>query len=66
MTDKSYGVNRDKLVQLLTDVYGSEPWWEGLTSLDLNDRGVESLKRLNEFLPDLEEVYLYVFCQLSL
>jgi hypothetical protein len=60
MTDKSFGVNRAKLVQHLTDVYGSEPWWEGLASLDLRERGVESLDGLEEYLPDLEEVYLYV------
>ncbi|ORY32290.1 hypothetical protein BCR39DRAFT_523772 [Naematelia encephala] len=58
LTECSFGVAHDRLVQLITDVYGAEPWWEGLTSLDLHGKGVEGLQRLSEFLPALDEVWL--------
>lgn len=58
LTECSFGVTHDKLIQLITDVYGSEPYWEHLTLLDLRSKGVDSVTRLKEFLPELIEVYL--------
>lgn len=58
LTECSFGVTHDKLVQLITDVYGSEPYWDHLTLLDLRGKSVDSVTRLKEFLPELTEVYL--------
>ena len=60
LTECSFGVTHDRLVQLITDVYGSEPRWENLKSLDLRGKGANSVARLKEFLPDLDEVILCV------
>lgn len=58
LTECSFGVAHDKLVQLITDVQPFEPYWETLKSIDLRNRGVDSLTRLKEFLPALQEVLL--------
>ena len=58
LTECSFGVAHDRLVQLITDVYGSEPYWEHLKVLDLRGKGADSVARLKEFLPDLIEVNL--------
>jgi hypothetical protein len=60
LTECSFGVAHDKLVQLITDVQPFEPYWETLKSIDLRGRSVDNLARLKEFLPKLEEVLLYV------
>jgi hypothetical protein len=58
LTECSFGVAHDKLVQLITDVQPFEPYWETLKTIDLRSRSVDSLARLKEFLPKLEEVLL--------
>lgn len=58
LTECSFGVTHDKLVQLITDVQPFEPYWETLKSIDLRDRAVDNLARLKEFLPALQEVML--------
>jgi len=58
LTECSFGVAHDKLVQLITDVQPFEPYWETLKSIDLRGRSVDNLARLKEFLPKLEEVLL--------
>lgn len=58
LTECSFGVAHDKLVQVITDVYGSEPYWEHLKVLDLRGKLVDSVARLKEFLPELENVNL--------
>lgn len=58
LTECSFGVTHDKLVQLITDVQPFEPYWETLKSIDLRDRAVDNLTRLKEFLPALQEVML--------
>ena len=60
LTECSFGVAHDKLVQLITDVQPFEPYWEDLKSIDLRGRSVDNLARLKEFLPKLEEILLYV------
>lgn len=60
LTECSFGVSHDRLVKLITDVEPYEPNWEGLTSVDLSGKKAESLVRLKEFLPNLDEADLYV------
>lgn len=58
LTECSFGVAHDRLVELITDVQPFEPYWEQLRSIDLSNKGVESLARLKEFLPALDEARL--------
>ncbi|KAL7419517.1 Protein nud1 [Cryptotrichosporon argae] len=58
LTECSFGVAHDRLVQLITDVQPFEPYWEQLKTIDLSGRGVETLARLKEFLPVLDEAKL--------
>lgn len=58
LTECSFGVAHDRLVELITDVQPFEPYWEQLKTIDLSKRGVESLARLKEFLPQLDEANL--------
>lgn len=58
LTECSFGVAHDRLVELITDVQPFEPYWEQLRTIDLSNKGVESLARLKEFLPLLDEVKL--------
>ena len=60
LTECSFGVAHDKLVQVITDVYGSEPYWEGLGEIDLSGKGVEGVAKMKEFLPAVRDVRLYV------
>jgi hypothetical protein len=60
LTECSFGVAHDALVKLITDVQPFEPYWEELRSIDLRGKGVDSVARLKEFLPKLEEIKLYV------
>ncbi|OCF33354.1 hypothetical protein I316_05096 [Kwoniella heveanensis BCC8398] len=58
LTDCSFGVTHDKLVELITDVQPFEPHWEQLKSIDLKGKGADSVARLKEFLPLLDEANL--------
>ncbi|BGP01818.1 Protein nud1 [Rhodotorula toruloides] len=58
LTECSFGVSHDRLLQFITDVEPFEPDWEGLRSIDLSRKKVESVVRLKEFLPKLDEVNL--------
>lgn len=58
LTECSFGVAHDQLVHLITEVYGSEPYWDELKALDLRGKGAESVVRLKEFLPQLEHANL--------
>lgn len=58
MTECSFGVSADKLVQFITDVEPFEPDWESLHSINLAKKGVESVVRLKDFLPSLHELNL--------
>lgn len=60
LTECSFGVSHDKLLKLLTDVEPYEPYWEALKSIDLAGRQAESLVRMKEFLPSLDEANLCV------
>lgn len=60
LTECSFGVAHDRLVEVLTDVEPFEPHWEGLSTVDLSNRRLESAARLKEFLPALDALNLYV------
>ncbi|GAA6037397.1 hypothetical protein JCM8097_008549 [Rhodosporidiobolus ruineniae] len=58
LTECSFGVSHDRLLQYITDVEPFEPDWEGLRSIDLSGKKAESVVRMKEFLPSLDEVNL--------
>ncbi|KAI0823208.1 hypothetical protein BC628DRAFT_1411747 [Trametes gibbosa] len=58
LTECSFGVAHDRLVQVITDVQPFEPYWEELTSIDLSHRNLDSTARLKEFLPRLDSLLL--------
>ncbi|GAA5874446.1 hypothetical protein JCM1840_000783 [Sporobolomyces johnsonii] len=58
LTECSFGVSHDRLLQFITDVEPFEPDWEGLRSIDLSGKRAESVVRMKEFLPRLDEVNL--------
>ncbi|KAJ7695714.1 hypothetical protein B0H17DRAFT_1055320 [Mycena rosella] len=58
LTECSFGVAHDRLVEVLTDVEPFEPHWEALSTVDLSGRRLESAARLKEFLPALDALNL--------
>ncbi|KAH8696346.1 hypothetical protein BGW36DRAFT_408249 [Talaromyces proteolyticus] len=46
----------EDLVKHITDVEPTEPFWEDLRRLNLRNKGLMTLHRLNEFCPHLEEL----------
>ncbi|KAI0345679.1 hypothetical protein BDW22DRAFT_1353259 [Trametopsis cervina] len=58
LTECSFGVAHDRLVQVITDVQPFEPYWEGLSSIDLSRKELDSVARLKEFLPKLDSLML--------
>ncbi|OSX56457.1 hypothetical protein POSPLADRAFT_1160148 [Postia placenta MAD-698-R-SB12] len=58
LTECSFGVTHDRLVQVITDVEPFEPHWEDLTSVDLSKRNLDGVARLKEFLPRLDSLAL--------
>ena len=58
LTEASFGVAHDKLVQVITDVQPFEPHWEELSSIDLTNKNIDSVARLKEFLPRLHTLSL--------
>ncbi|BGP50011.1 Protein nud1 [Rhodotorula kratochvilovae] len=58
LTECSFGVSHDRLLQYITDVEPFEPDWEHLRSIDLSGKKAESVVRMKEFLPRLDEVNL--------
>jgi hypothetical protein len=54
LTECSFVVSHDRLVQVITDVEPFEPHWEKIRSIDLSKKNVESVARLKEFLPRLD------------
>ncbi|KAJ7465311.1 hypothetical protein FB451DRAFT_1340797 [Mycena latifolia] len=60
LTECSFGMAHDRLVEVLTDVEPFEPHWEGLSTVDLSNRRLESAARLKEFLPALDALNLHL------
>ncbi|KAJ6584656.1 hypothetical protein B0H19DRAFT_1105892 [Mycena capillaripes] len=73
LTECSFGVAHDRLVEVLTDVEPFEPHWDGLSTVDLSNRRLESAARLKEFLPALDALNLcygfanicFLYCRLT-
>lgn len=60
LTECSFGVAHDRLIQVITDVQPFEPYWEELNAIDLSRRRLDSVARLKEFLPKLDSLHLCV------
>ena len=60
LTECSFAVSHERLVQHITDVEPFEPDWAGLRSIDLSGKKADSVVRLKEFLPKLDELNLCV------
>lgn len=60
LTECSFGIARDKLVHVITDVHPYIPYWETLKQIDLSNKGLDSVARLKEFLPQLDVLNLWV------
>ena len=58
LTECSFGVAHDRLVQVITDVQPFEPYWENLSAIDLSRKELDSVARLKEFLPKLDSLNL--------
>ncbi|KAI0088557.1 hypothetical protein BDY19DRAFT_170976 [Irpex rosettiformis] len=58
LTECSFGVAHDRLVQVITDVQPFEPHWETLPAIDLSRKELDSVARLKEFLPKLDSLNL--------
>ncbi|CAE6421642.1 unnamed protein product [Rhizoctonia solani] len=59
LTECSFGVAHERLVELITDVHPYQPYWEPLSEIDLSKKGIESLARLKEFLPNLDRLNVH-------
>lgn len=60
LTECSFGVAHDRLLECITDVQPFEPHWEELGRIDLSGKKLDSLARLKEFMPKLEELVMFV------
>jgi protein NUD1 len=60
LTECSFGVAHNRLVEVITDVQPFLPHWEELSSVDLSGKRLESAARLKEFLPRLDALNLWV------
>lgn len=58
LTEHSFAVAHDQLVKAITDVQPFEPYWDTLEEVDLSGKGLESVARLKDFLPGLDELKL--------
>ncbi|KAF9463003.1 hypothetical protein BDZ94DRAFT_1259849 [Collybia nuda] len=58
LTECSFGVAHDRLVEVITDVQPFVPHWDELSSIDLSNKKLESVARLKEFLPRLDALSL--------
>ncbi|KAH7913431.1 hypothetical protein BJ138DRAFT_1146190 [Hygrophoropsis aurantiaca] len=58
LTEWSFGLAHDKLVQVITDMQPFEPYWEELNNIDLTRKTLDSVARLKEFLPKLDSLIL--------
>lgn len=56
LTECSFGVAHDRLLQCITDVLPFEPYWEEVANVDLSKKALDSLARLKEFMPKLENL----------
>ncbi|KAM0790169.1 hypothetical protein ACM66B_005488 [Microbotryomycetes sp. NB124-2] len=58
LTECSFGVSVERLVKQITDVEPFEPHWDTLKTIDLSNKGAESVVRMKDFLPNLDQANL--------
>lgn len=58
LTEASFAVTQDRLVQAITQVHPYEPHWENLADIDLSGFGLESVTKMKEYLPALVNLNL--------
>lgn len=58
LTECSFGLSHDRLVQVITDIQPFEPHWEELHTIDLSRKSLDGVARLKEFLPKLDSLIL--------
>jgi protein NUD1 len=58
LTEWSFEVAHDRLVTVITDVQPFKPYWEELDAIALDDKHLDSVARLKEFLPKLDALSL--------
>ncbi|CAO1620524.1 unnamed protein product [Parajaminaea phylloscopi] len=58
LTQASFNIAHDRIVEALTDVVPFVPDWEELKKVDLSGRRLESLVRLKEFVPQLQSLHM--------
>jgi hypothetical protein len=58
LTECSFGLAHDRLVQVITDIQPFEPHWEELHTIDLSRKSLDGVTRLKEFLPKLDSLIL--------
>lgn len=58
LTEASFAVTQDRLVQAITQVYPYEPHWDKLGDLDLAGHGLESVTKMKDYLPALVNLNL--------
>lgn len=54
LTEWSFEVAHDRLITVITDVQPFKPYWEELDAIALDDKHLDSVARLKEFLPRLD------------
>ncbi|GLB38287.1 putative leucine-rich repeats, outliers [Lyophyllum shimeji] len=59
LTECSFTVSHDRLVEVITDVEPFTPHWDELSCIDLSNKRLESVARLKEFLPRLDALSLH-------
>ncbi|KAG8930263.1 hypothetical protein FRC01_003004 [Tulasnella sp. 417] len=57
-TEASFRITHEQLVRVLTSIEPYEPYWETLKTIDIRRKGVESLNRLKELMPNLDRIYV--------
>lgn len=60
LTEASFAVTQDRLVQAITQVHPYEPHWEKLLDINLSGFGLESVTKMKEYLPALVKLNLCV------
>ncbi|KAK9369369.1 hypothetical protein V1509DRAFT_620582 [Lipomyces kononenkoae] len=53
LLESSFSIAVQNLVKILSDIHPFEPYWQDITQLELQDRELETLVRLDEWCPQL-------------
>ena len=58
LTEASFAITQDRLVQVITQVYPFESNWEDLEKINLTGFGIESVTKMKDLLPSVTTVNL--------